>query len=186
MKNNTQNSRRQFLSHSLKGSLALVGGLSAAGVLLESFSLAPDPKSELEFRTQLAPLGNLSLTTSQLALTKATNPKVKMFATFEAEEQKTMAKILQEMKTPTPPIDAKGQAVINNLKTLTGAAFDKAFMQAQVDTHEQLQALTAAYVANAEGKTALPEMHTRHVASVALATIKEHTERGKMLLGELA
>jgi putative membrane protein len=186
MKNNTQNSRRQFLSHSLKGSLFLVGGLSTAGVLLESFSPAPDPKTEAEFRTQLAPLGHLSLTTSLLALDKATNPKVKMFATFEVEEQKTMAKILQEMKTPPPSLDAKGQAVIDKLKTATGAGFDKAFMQAQVETHEQLQALTAAYVANAAAKTSLPELHTRHVASVALATIKEHTERGRLLSGELA
>jgi putative membrane protein len=136
MKNQTQNSRRQFLSHSLKGSLVLTGGLSGAAVLLESFTPAADAKSEAEFRMQLAPLGNLSLMTSLLALSKATDPKVKMFATFEAEEQKTMAKILAELKTPPPSTDAKGQAVMEKLKSASGAAFDRAFMQAQVDTHE--------------------------------------------------
>lgn len=186
MKNNTLNSRRHFLSNSLKGSILIAGGLSTAAVLLESFSPAADAKTEADFRTELAPLGNLSLMTSLLALTKATDPKVKMFANFEAEEQKTISKILAELKTPVPSVDTKGQAVMEKLKSATGSAFDKAFMQAQVETHEQLQALTATYVSNSADKTSLPELHTRQLASLALATIKEHTQRAKLLLTQLA
>jgi putative membrane protein len=180
MKNNEQNPRRKFLSVSLKGTALLAVGISTGG-LLQSFTTETSPESELEFRKKLGQLGTLSLMTSQLALTKASNKNVKLFANFEAEEQKAVSTVLKELATPVLPMDAKGKAVLDQLNNSSGAAFDRAFMTAQVDTHEQLRSLVGGFVANSQGATSA-EMHTRHVATVALATIKEHVEVSKRLL----
>jgi putative membrane protein len=183
MENTKPTSRRTFLSTSLKGTALLAAGLTTGG-FLQSFTAIASPESELEFRKKLGQLGTLSLMTSQLALTKASNKNVKLFATFEAEEQKAVSAVLKEMATPVLPMDAKGTAVLNKLKASSGAAFDKAFMSAQVDTHVQLKSLVGGFVTASQGATGA-EMHTRHIATVALATIKEHVEVGKRLLAML-
>lgn len=185
MKKNNQNLRREFLSTSLKGSLLVVGGLSSAGIL-QSFSPASHAESETEFRARLGMLGSLSLMTSEIALSKAVNPKVKMFAKCEADEQKAIATVLKELNTPIPPMDTKAMSVMDNLNAASGAAFDKIFMQAQHETHQQLKSLTGDFIKSTAGKVHMPEMHTRHIATVSHATITEHTEKSEMLLGELA
>ncbi|RFZ92894.1 DUF4142 domain-containing protein [Mucilaginibacter conchicola] len=65
------------------------------------------------------------------------------------------------------------------MQGLNGAAFDKAFMQSQVDTHRKLHEAVSALNASTTDK------HVKHVTSLALATITEHTERGQMLLSKL-
>lgn len=188
MHNEITNSRRDFLSKSAVGTLLLSSGIMSVGTLLQSFTTGTASNAviaEAEFRSQLLQLGTQSLLTAQLAQSKASNAKVKMFATFEADEQKTIAMVLKEMNTPVLPPDAKGQDVLTKLKQASGAAFDKAFMKTQVDTHEALKTLTSSYVSSAQGNSSMPDMHTRHLASLALATITEHTTRAKALLTEL-
>jgi putative membrane protein len=187
MNNNVKIARRAFISASVTRTAILCAALSPVGALLQSFSVGAKPQAttEAEFRTQLAKLGNKSLLTAQLAQTKASNDRVQMFASFEAAEQATIASILKEMGTPTPPPDTQAQALITSLKSASGGAFDKAFMKAQVDTHEALRTLTSGFVNSSKGKTSPQEMHTRHLASLALATITEHTERAKNIYNEL-
>lgn len=184
MKNKNQNSRRSFLSNAIKGTAVLAVGLSTAPVL-ESFAFSNPADSDLEFRTKLGNLGTLSLMTSELALTKANNQRVKQFARFEADEQMAIATVLKELATPTPKLDTKGKDVMDKLKSASGAAFDKAYMQAQLDTHQKLRELNEDFIKDNQNKMTMPEMHSRHIARVALATIKEHIELSKMLLGML-
>ena len=186
MKNNNQNGRREFLSTSLKGSLLVMAGMSSATVL-QSFAPADiAAETEAEFRTKLGMLGNLSLMSSEIALSKASNPQVKKFAKCEADEQRAISSVLKELNTPTPAMDAKGKAVMNKLNAASGAAFDKAFMQSQHETHQQLKSLTGDFVKRTAGKNGMPDRHTRHLATVSHPTIIEHTEKSKMLLDELA
>jgi len=186
MSNKITNSRRDFLSKSVAGTLLISGGISSVGALLQSFTTTSNTAiAEAEFRSRLLQLGTRSLLTAQLAQANASNAKVKMFATFEAEEQKTIAMVLKEMNTPVLPPDATSQEALAKLKSASGAAFDTAFMKAQVDTHEALKTLTSSYISSAQGKNTMPDMHTRHLASLALATITEHTARAKSLLSEL-
>lgn len=188
MKNNIKSGRREFITKSVGSAILLGTAITPIAAMLQSFSTESSSGniSEAEFRTELAKLGTKSLLTAQVAQTKASNEKVKMFATFEAAEQKTIATILKEMGTPTPPPDAQAQAILTSLKAANGAAFDKAFMKAQVDTHEALRSLTSGFVNGAQTATSPTEKHTRHLASLALATITEHTERAKKIVSELA
>jgi putative membrane protein len=173
-----QNNRRDFLIRSLKGAAVIGAGATFAGSLFNPMAaLAQTGQSALQ--AKVATLGTASLQTSQLALTKASNPQVKMFARFEAAEQETMGKILKDMGTPVPAPSAEGQALLTKLQSLSGAAFDKAFMQGQVETHQKLHAAVTAL--NKAGN----DPHVKHVTSLALTTIIEHTERGQLLLNQL-
>jgi putative membrane protein len=181
MKNSMQESRRNFLTKSLTGAAVIGAGATFMGSLLEPVSaLAQAGQSDASYRSQIGVLGLASLQTSQLALTKASNAQVKMFAKFEAAEQQTMSKILKDMGTPAPALNAEGKTMLTKLQGLSGAAFDKAFMQGQVQTHLKLRNTVTAYM------NASSDMHVKHLTSLALCTIKEHIELGQMLLTKLS
>jgi putative membrane protein len=178
MKEMTKTSRRSFLMKSVKGAVVIGAGASFAGAILNPVSALAQSSSK-ELQAKIAMLGTASLKTSQLALTKATNPQVKMFAKFEAAEQETMGKILKDMGTTVPEPSAEGKTLLSKLQALSGSAFDKAFMQGQVETHLKLHQAVSALHASGN------DLHIKHVTSLALTTITEHTERGKFLLSQL-
>jgi len=178
MKEMIKSSRRNFLTKSVTGAVIIGAGASFASGILDPLSALAQTSSK-ELQTKVAILGSASLKTSQLALTKASNPHVKMFAKFEAAEQETMGKILKDMGTTAPQPSAEGKALLSKLQALSGSAFDKAFMQGQVETHQKLHQAVSAL--NASGN----DLHIKHVTSLALTTITEHTERGKLLLSQL-
>jgi putative membrane protein len=191
--------RRNFLSNSVKGTLALGVGMSTLASLLQSFTFLEDEESgvllqgagsittEAQFRAAIAGPVNTSMLSSQLAATQATNQYAKQFAGFELAETTGMLSILKDMGTTPPPPDSKAQAMMTQMKAATGAAFDKAYITAQLQTHQLLQTLTQGYLASpAPAKTNMMEMHGRHIATLALATIKEHvaiTQRLSTVLG---
>lgn len=137
-------------------------------------------KNEAEYRTHLMGLGGMSLMASQTAEGKADNDKVKEFATFEVAEQTAVGQVLKEMKTPKPPMSAKDQATLEQLKSLDGADFDKAYVQASLDTHEKLEDLTENYLKTKASSPA--EQHAHHLAMVTLPTIKQHIAQAKEIL----
>jgi len=178
MKTTKTNNRRDFLSTSLKTALFLsVGATIGSEALMPMAAMAQSADGPL--RAKVAMLGTASLQTSQLALTKASNAEVKMFAKFEAAEQEVMGKILKDLGTTTPVPSEEGKAMLSKLQSLSGAEFDKAFMQGQVDTHKKLKDAVTALM------NASSNLHVKNVTRLALATIQEHTERGQMLLGKI-
>ena len=179
MKIMNQNTRRDFLSTTLKSALIIGAGATAAGSLINPIAaLAQTQDSALQ--AKIAVLGTMSLQTSQLALTKASDTDVKMFAKFEAAEQETMGMILKDMGTKVPAPSEEGKTMLSKLQSLSGTDFDKAFMQGQVDTHQKLKESVSALM------NATKDKHVKHVTSLALTTIMEHIERGTMLLNKLA
>lgn len=173
--------------------------MSAFASLLQSFTFKEDEESglllqgagaittEAQFRAAIAGPVNTSMLSSQLATTQASNQYAKQFAGFELEETKGMLSILKDMGTTPPPPDAKAQAMMTQMKAATGAAFDKAYIAAQLQTHQLLRTLTEGYLASpAPAQTNMMEKHGRHIATLALATIKEHvaiTQRLSTVVG---
>jgi len=174
----TENSRRDFLGKSLKSAVLIGAGATFAGSLLNAVP-ASAQTGVAALQAKVAMLGTASLQTSQLALTKASNAQVKMFAKFEAAEQETMGKILKDMKTTVPAPGPEEKALLTKLQSLNGAAFDKAYIQGQVDAHKKLHTAVSALM------NASNDLHVKHVTSLALTTIQEHTERSQMLLTQL-
>lgn len=185
--------RRAFFKKSVTGTLALGAGMPLVAAVLQSFTAEaapfgdlPQAANEKEFRMGVIGPAELSLVTSQIAVSKATNKNAKEFAGFELEEAKSVTAVLKDLATPVPGMDAKAQATLNKIKTAAkGMAFDKAYIQAQLENHEFLRDLAQNYLKNASGKTGAAESQGRHLATLALATFKEHVAITRRILGEL-
>lgn len=194
-KNSTSSQRRDFVKKSLTGTLALTAGLSGMASILSSFSAdnnepmlltaAPTAANEKEFRMKVLGPAELSLATSQIAVSKATQKNAKEFAGFELTEAISVTSVLKDLGTPVPAMDAKAKATLAKIKTTpAGLAFDKAYISAQLENHEFLRDLAQDYLG--KGKMAgAAESQTRHLATLALAVFKEHVAITKRILGEL-
>jgi putative membrane protein len=72
-------------------------------------------------------------------------------------------------------MDANAEATLEKIKSAAkGAAFDKEYIKAQIANHEFLRDLAAGYIKNSTGKTAMPEVHGRHLAMLTLGQFKDH------------
>ena len=127
----------------------------------------------------------LSKITSEIAVDKAANAHAKEFANFELREAIAVTTVLTEMGVPTPPMNATGKAILAKLKSSGGAAFDKAYIMAQLSNHEFLRDLAETYLANSGGHMSMAETHGRHVAMLTLNEFKEHVVLTKNIRAEL-
>ena len=187
------NARRDFL----KSTLAVGVGMTTVGLLAKSAraadmmevskpGMAKPVKTEELFRLGVIGPAELSLVTSELALTKATNANTKEFAGFEHTEAITITTVLKELGTPVPEMDAKGKEIFEMLKSASGADFDKAYIKAQLANHEFLRDHAEDYLKSTDFKTMNPaEQQTQHLAQVTLAVFKEHVAICKRIYGEL-
>ena len=100
--------------------------------------------------------GMVALETSKIALQKAQNADVKMFAKFESDEQQGLAEVLRSMQEPAtassgsaadttasagaaPQMDAKHREMVQKLQQASaGPAFDKEYLQGQLQGHREL------------------------------------------------
>lgn len=178
--------RRAFLRNTAKGAIILGAGMSTLGPLSQAFaadqgevSKPGDKKkvnNEKDFRLGVIGPAMLSLATSEIAVDKATDANTKEFAGFELGEAQAVTKVLKELKTPVPEMDEKAKATLNKIKTAEkGEAFDKAYIMAQLENHEFLRDHAADYLKNASsGSSDMAEQQGQHLATLALATFKEH------------
>ncbi len=189
--------RREFLKDSIKGTVALGIGLSSLSLLTSAQAAdqnavsKPNDKepvtNEELFRLAIIGPAELSLVTSQLAVEKATNKNTKEFAGFELTEAVAVTSVLKELGTPVPAPDAKAKATLEKLESADkGAAFDEAYITAQLENHEFLRDTATDYLKRTEGsKDSKAEQQTQHLATLALATFKEHVAITKRISGEL-
>ena len=145
----------------------------------------PNAKNEKQFRMGVIGPATLSHMVSEIAVDRATNPAAKEFANFELREAIAVLDVLKSMGTPTPPMDANAKATLAKIKSSQGAAFDKAYITAQLGNHEFLRDLAESFLTNSAGAKSMPEMHGRHLATLALSTFKEHVVHTKNILTEL-
>jgi putative membrane protein len=158
-------------------------GLAAAGAampLLRGTALAQTAPlvapgsvrtlSEGEHRTMTLMGGTLAKQTSQLALERSQNLKVKQFATFEIAEQTAVAQVLTNTGNPPPvTLDAEHQAMLTSLQSLTGAGFDRAYVQNQLAGHKELLAVQQGYLDNTNRSA-----DGQHIAVLARMSIQQH------------
>lgn len=197
MNQNPNTPRRDFFRKSITSTLALSAGLSVTASLLQSFTAAPSeaagnlPQSpvaatEKEFRMGVIGPAELSLATSQIAVSRATQKNTKEFAGFELTEAIAVTGVLKDLNTPVPPMTAKAKVTLAKIKAAKpGSDFDKTYIQAQLENHEFLRDLAENYLKKAAGKTSPAESQTKHLATLALATFKEHVAITRRILTEL-
>lgn len=164
----------------------LLAGLSGAALLPLAVGGAraqpPTPNAPLtaigadEYKSRTLMAGTLAKQTSELALQKATNPKVKEFANLEVMEQTAMAQVLTLRADPPPArLDEKHAAVLKELQGASGAEFDKAYVKAQVEGHAELLTVQNAYtIGKGQDTAAMLADDTARVATLAKAAIQTH------------
>ena len=129
-----------------------------------------------EYKRLTLAAGTLAKQTSELALQKAANPKVKQFAGFEVAEQTAIAQVLTDQLSPPPaPLGDKHAAVLKELQGLSGAEFDKAYVKAQIEGHSELLTIQDALTLGKGQDTAsLLATDTARVATLTKAVIQMH------------
>ncbi len=143
----------------------------------------PNAQTEADFRNGVIGPAMLSLATSKIAVDKATNAKALEFAKFELREAIGVTTVLQSLGTAVPPMDAVATATLQKIQSASkGAAFDKAYINAQLLNHEFLRDLGTSYLANSANQTSMEEMHGRHLAMLTLGQFKDHVVLTKDIL----
>jgi putative membrane protein len=145
---------------------------------------------DAEVATEMVTINNGEIKVSKLAEERATNPKVKEFATMmvkdhEANRAATLAlsrKInLGEKQTDASyKMKEQNRMEIHKLSKLHGKAFDKAYMEAMVENHTQayrkLDQSLVPYAVNPELKAMLTDTQKK---------VNEHLEHAKEIKNSL-
>jgi putative membrane protein len=126
--------------------------------------------SETEHKAMTLMGGTLAKQTSQLALERSQNLKVKQFATFEIAEQTAVAQVLTDTGNPPPVgLDSEHQAMLTSLQSLSGAEFDRAYVQNQIVGHKELLLVQQGYLDNTNRS-----VDGQHIAVLARMSIQQH------------
>jgi putative membrane protein len=140
-------------------------------------AMAPAAVTQASSFVPLAASANLfEIESSQLALQRSQAVPVKDFAnrmvTDHTLAAAKMKQALSEAKIPAPPetLNAKDQTVLGNLKIAKGAAFNKAYIEAQYNAHVEAVTLFTAYAKNGDN----PRL--KALASELLPTLQGHLD----------
>ena len=145
-----------------------------------------DFKSAPQFFVGVLGPAELSLSTSQLAVEKATQKNAHEFAGFELAEAITVNMVLKDVGTRAPAMDAKAMATMEKMKGGSkGEAFDRTYIAFQLENHEFLRDLADAYLHNSAGSSDPMEKQGRHLAMLMLAVFTEHVAICKRINAEL-
>lgn len=140
-------------------------------------------KPEADHQQNTMRVGSLSLAASRIAVQKASNAQAKQFAQFEVAEQETIGEILKSMQGANittgqgavtnaeaeAHLDDKGKAALKKLQDAkAGAEFDKEYIKAQIDGHNELLNIQETYIGSGKVREEV------NVAKLARGQIKEH------------
>jgi putative membrane protein len=127
-----------------------------------------------EFIDKAGSGGMFAVLSSDLALNKATDARVKELARRLATERRAandrLVSTLRSAQLPPPPtgLDPEHQEIMDKLSTASGREFDRAYLDAQVQAHEDVVELFASYAK--EGDNA----ELKSFAQQTLPTLEDH------------
>jgi putative membrane protein len=155
------------------------------GLWMAALSVAADDKKEKEsgdkeFACQVSASGLAEVNLSELAVRFARNPAVRQFAQQMLADHKRASQELTQLanqrsiKLP-PKMDDEHQKIFDKLKTLSGADFDRTYMEAMVKDHEKAADLFEKE--SKEGK----DQALKQWAGRLTPVIKHHLEEAKKI-----
>lgn len=143
----------------------------------QSGAMTMQVSSAEEFMMMAAMSDMFEIESSELALENAQSEDVKEFAQMmisdhTANTQKLMQTVEAgggEMQKPEE-LDDRHQAMIDQLEGASGDAFDAAYIDAQVQAHQEAVALMSSYAENGDNES------LKEFASEALPVVQSHLE----------
>ncbi|KLK93030.1 hypothetical protein AA309_10640 [Microvirga vignae] len=142
-------------------------------------------QAEMQHMQQTMQLGMVAMESSRIAMNKARHEDLKRFANFEVQEQTTLAEVLRSMMDPgataatgqaganmqgAMQMDASTRDMMQKLQNQqSGAEFDKAYLEAQLQGHRDLLQVQERYLqSNSQNREHM------NVAKMARGHIREH------------
>jgi putative membrane protein len=154
-----------------------VNDMLGANTLSENEAAVVNPTDAAGFTTALAASDMFEIQSGQLAQTKGSSPEIKSFGqqlvadhTRSSSEMKAAAAKGEPAPTITPALDAEKQAMLDSLKSASGAEFDRLFIEQQATAHQKALTLVQSYAAGGD-QPALKEF-----AGKASAVIQGHLD----------
>jgi putative membrane protein len=141
----------------------------------------PGVPATTEFLTKAAAGNKFEIDSSRLALDKSKSEPVRTFATMmvkdHGEAATKMKQAVTEARVAAPPetLDARHRAELDQLSKTDGAAFDRAYVEAQLKGHEETVALFTAYAEGGENP------RIRQFARELLPSLQMHLEQVRKL-----
>ena len=129
------------------------------------------------FLTNTAVANLFEIESSKAALAKTKSDKIKAFANLMVTDHTGAGTKFKQAVTDaklTPPaekLDAKHQALLDDLKKKEGAAFDTAYVKAQHDGHVETVAMFEAYAKGGDNA------RMKQFANEMLPTLKAHLDQ---------
>ena len=151
------------------------------GICFSSVVLAvPGASPDQGFYTEAAIAGMAEVEAGKLAQARGTTQEVRDFGALMASDHtraNEMLKSLAAGKRITLPteLDAKSKAMLRELETASGAAFDAAYLRGQVVAHQDTEALLKQEVMSGEDGDA------QAWASAMLPIVQAHLKRVRAL-----
>jgi putative membrane protein len=164
------------MKFSLAAALAVIAavGLSGPSAARTHTRARTQGMSPQTFVQQAAAANQFQIESSQLALQKAHNGKLKQFAQRMIDDHTKIAdemkQTLQRANLPEPPaqLPPGQQGRLDKLKKKDGAAFDRGYYMDQLSGHRQAARLIGSYARSGSN----PEL--KKLAARTLPVIKEH------------
>ena len=164
--------------------------LAAAALLTATAAIAQAP-NDAQIASIVVTANQVDIDAGKLATARASNPEVKAFGqqmvgdhtgvNKQAVALVTKLKVTPEDNPTSQSLKAGGVANIKNLKTLKGAAFDKAYIEHEVAYHQQ--------VLDAIDKTLIPSAQNAELKALLVAVrpaFVGHLERAKQIQASLS
>jgi putative membrane protein len=161
--------------------------LAACGQSTQTAETPPAPEpaapqqaaiTEADFVQLVANSDAFEIQVSQLASDRAARSEVKDFAAMMVRDHTATTQELTALAptigltAPTPVLDSEHQLKLDTLRGLSGAAFDDAYLDRQVEAHEAAISAFQNYIQSASAgplrdwaQTTLPKLQT-HLSSV--------------------
>lgn len=157
----------------------ILATLTAAAPL----AFAADTASDTSFYRNLAEGGMAEVDLGKLAEQKSTDSKVKDFAQMMVKDHSAANEKLESLASskhiPLPKtLDASHEATKTKLEGMSGANFDKSYVESQLKAHEKTVNLLEKEISSGQDADA------KAFAQSVLPTIKEHLQAVRTLASE--
>ena len=170
-------SRSEFDRQNQKGAAA-VSAIQATPAKLSD--------ADKNLMLQVAQGGMMQLQVSQVAIQNASSDEVKQLAQAEVQEQTGLSAKLQEIATakgvslPSAP-DAQTQAMVTKMQGMSGAEFDKMYVQESgVNGHQKLDQVMSSVESSAS------DVNLKSLAKAAHPLVKTHLKVSKEIMSKMS
>jgi putative membrane protein len=190
---NIREGEKLFMKKSIYFGVMLMMTMCVSGVSAQDGTMKTDDKMQMsgkknadsKFMMTAATAGMNEITLSNQALTKSTNEEVKQFAQTMIDEHTKVGdelKSLATTKNVTLPMeaDAKHQAALTKMSSMTGSSFDMEYVKMMVKDHEK--AVELFQKQSTKGK----DEEAKAFAAKTLPALQGHLDSARALMTKMS